>query len=406
MDLKSGYPFWAIKNGLMYAFPRLERDVSCDVLIIGAGITGALIARTLISEGLDVVVVEQRDVAWGSTAASTALLQYEIDTHMTDLAQQYGEPAAAQVYLASVEAISTLQHIAVDVRDVDFRMKTSLYIASSRFHERRMRAEFEMREKHGLPVNWLSRRDVREQFCIDAPCAILSDVAAEVDPYRMASRLLHAIAKNGARIFDRTSVETLNVGTRSVHARTNDGIAIAAKHVVVAAGYAAQKWIREKVAANRSSYAFVTDPIDRDQLGPWSRALLWESARPYIYVRTTQDHRMVVGGEDDTIDIPARRDARVQKKAKKLMRRAMKLFPAIAPAPAFAWGGTFAETPDGLPYFGAHPQWGNRVSFAMAYGGNGVTYSALGGDLIAAAIQRRKHPLAKIFSFARRARAN
>jgi glycine/D-amino acid oxidase-like deaminating enzyme len=114
MDLKSGYPFWAIKNGLMYAFPRLERDVSCDVLIIGAGITGALIARTLISEGLDVVVVEQRDVAWGSTAASTALLQYEIDTHMTDLAQQYGEPAAAQVYLASVEAISTLQHIHED----------------------------------------------------------------------------------------------------------------------------------------------------------------------------------------------------------------------------------------------------------------------------------------------------
>src|ERR1700753_4346639 len=88
MDLKSGYPYWAIKNGLMYAFPRLEADAACDVLIIGAGITGALIARRLAAEHLDVIVVDERDIAWGSTAASTALLQYEIDTHMTELARR------------------------------------------------------------------------------------------------------------------------------------------------------------------------------------------------------------------------------------------------------------------------------------------------------------------------------
>src|ERR1700748_402980 len=96
MDLKSGYPYWAIKNGLMYPFPRFEQATSCDVLVVGAGITGALIARSLAAAGLDVIVIEERDVAWGSTAASTALLQYEIDTHMTDLAKRYGEAVAAK----------------------------------------------------------------------------------------------------------------------------------------------------------------------------------------------------------------------------------------------------------------------------------------------------------------------
>ena len=47
MDLKSGYPWWAVKNGLMHAFPPLQADLRCDVAVLGAGITGALIADEL-----------------------------------------------------------------------------------------------------------------------------------------------------------------------------------------------------------------------------------------------------------------------------------------------------------------------------------------------------------------------
>jgi glycerol-3-phosphate dehydrogenase len=71
MDLKSGYPYWAIKNGLMYAFPKLDADLSCDIVVVGAGITGALIADELAGHGHDVVVLDQRDVCWGSTSASS-----------------------------------------------------------------------------------------------------------------------------------------------------------------------------------------------------------------------------------------------------------------------------------------------------------------------------------------------
>src|ERR1700752_1494549 len=86
MDLKSGYPYWTVKNGLLASFPPLARDVRCDVAGVGAGITGALIARSLCEAGLDVVVLDKRDAGWGSTAATTALLQYEIDGGMLDIA--------------------------------------------------------------------------------------------------------------------------------------------------------------------------------------------------------------------------------------------------------------------------------------------------------------------------------
>ena len=74
MDLKSGYPFWTVKNGLPAAFPPLLEDIDCDVAVIGAGISGALIAQSLADAGLDVAVLDKRDVGWGSTSASTALL--------------------------------------------------------------------------------------------------------------------------------------------------------------------------------------------------------------------------------------------------------------------------------------------------------------------------------------------
>ncbi len=85
MDLKSGYPYWAVRNGLMQAFPKLHSHETCEVAVVGGGITGALIATELARHGHDVALIEQRDIAWGSTAASTALLQYEIDTPMTEL---------------------------------------------------------------------------------------------------------------------------------------------------------------------------------------------------------------------------------------------------------------------------------------------------------------------------------
>lgn len=401
MDLKSGYPFWAVKNGLMQAFPKLSSEIACDVAVVGGGITGALIAHALSRHGHAVAVVEQRDIGWGSTAASTALLQYEIDTPMIDLAKRYGEAQAVAAYRACADAIPALQALARTLGGVDFARMSSLYYASRRRHVAAMREECDLRRRHGFDVRWLELDALRAGFAIDAPGAILSALAARVDPYRMTYRLLAAVSKRGGAVYDRTSVDTLQPTARGVALQTTDGVRIRARHVVLAAGYANQRWLHARVAKNRSSYAFITDPIDAGALGPLRDTMVWESARPYLYLRSTGDRRLLVGGEDDAVDIPSRRDRRVDGKARRLRKKVEALFPHLPMQPAFSWAGTFAETADGLPFFGPHPQLGPRVHFAMAYGGNGITYSMIGADLVRARIERRRHPLAAFFSFER-----
>ena len=401
MDLKSGHPFWAVKNGLLQAFPPLREDRRCDVAVIGGGITGALVADALAARGHDVTVVEQREIGWGSTAASTALVQYEIDTYLFELAERYGDADASLAYRACAEAIGLLEDAVRDLGDVGFDRNDSLYYASRHRHARQLRREHAARAAIGLPVSLLERDALRQRYAIDAPCAILSRLAARVDPYRLTYRLLGRLQARGAGVFDRTRIARIAPSARGVALHATSGAVLRARHVVLAAGYASQRWLGQRVAVNRSTYACVTDPVDAGLLGPLANTLLWESQRPYLYLRSDDEGRLMVGGEDDAVDDPRRRDARVERKARRLVARVRALFPHLPIEPGFAWAGTFAETRDGLPFFGPHPQHGPRVHFAMAYGGNGITYSVLGARLLAARLERRKDPLAALFSFER-----
>jgi glycine/D-amino acid oxidase-like deaminating enzyme len=400
MDLKSGYPYWTVKNGLIANFPPLQRDLRCDVVVLGAGITGSLIAQSLCEAGLDVVVLEKRDAGWGSTAASTALLQYEIDTDLVDLSKRYGEDRAVGVYKACEQAIRDVEPLAHAVRGSGFRRMSSLYYASRPWHAQRVRAEGELRKRRGFALEILDRDALNEGFGIAASVALLTEVAAQIDPYRTAIGILQQLEKRGVGVFDRTAVETWQAKSNGIHLQTDRGIAVRCKHLVLATGYESQCLLRQRVASNRSSYAMVTEPVAAG-LGWLARTLVWESARPYLYMRSTADGRLLMGGEDDRIDLPARRDRAVLGKSRRIIRKVRKLLPELDIEESFAWAGTFAETDDGLPFFGPHAQHGPRVHFAMAYGGNGIAYSMIGAELIRRRILRRAHPLMRFLSFER-----
>lgn len=399
MDLKSGMPFWAVSNGFLHRYPSLTGDIDCDVLIVGGGISGALIAREMLAAGQRTVIVDRREIGWGSTAASTALLQYEIDTEMVALTRLVGEANAALAYRACEDSVGTIRRIAAMYRDVECFPLRSLYFASRRSHEKRLREENALRRKHGLQVDVVDRASLLRDFGIDAPVALLSQRAAAVDPYQLAHALLHAGTRRGLRVFDRSELFGFMTHRRGVVARVA-GRVVRCRHLVFASGYECQRHITQRVARNRSSYAFITDP-QTIALGPLEDAMVWESARPYLYLRRTADRRLLVGGEDDAIDLPPKRDAKLASKVRTLGHRVGTLFPQFDWTPAFSWAGTFAETEDGLPFFGPHREHGPRVSFAMAYGGNGITYSAIGAQILAARVAGRGHPLAKLFSFDR-----
>jgi glycine/D-amino acid oxidase-like deaminating enzyme len=128
--------------------------------------------------------------------------------------------------------------------------------------------------------------------------------------------------------------------------------------------------------------------------------MLWESARPYAYARTTPDGRGILGGEDIRFRNPAARDALIPQKQALLEKRWKELFPRIPLDVASTWTGTFAETQDGLPFIGT-PDDQPCLFFALCYGGNGIVFSAIAADMLTAVLHDKTHPCRSIFRFGR-----
>lgn len=398
MDLISGVPHWPRAAGQLCTFPPLSRDLSCEVAVIGAGVTGALVAAALSRAGLDTVVLDRRDVASGSTSASTGLLQYEIDTHLIDLRARYGHAPAELAYRACRDAIGTLQQLDAGLDHAGHWMrKRSLYLASRRRDVDTLRQEAAARTAAGIAVQVLEASAVRAHYGLEAPLALLSVDAAEIDPYRFACALLDDCQMRGVPVYDRTTVAALRPAPDGGWLlRTDRDATVRSSHVVLAAGYESGRFLPGSTRMRiRSSYAFVTEPMRLP--ATLKDTLVWESARPYLYLRTTVDQRLMIGGEDDAIDIAVRRDLRVPGKTRTLRRRVARWWPELPLEVGCAWAGSFAETFDGLPLIGQSEAAPAGLLMALAFGGNGIVFSALAAEMLTAAIQGRKHPLADVF---------
>ena len=393
-QLHSGAPWWLVANGLM-EYPAVART-ECDIAIIGTGITGALVADALTEAGADVMLIDRRAPGAGSTAVSTALLQYEIDVHLTDLIAMRGRDAAQRAYRLSSDAVEQLGAI---VRSVDddcgYAVRPSLYLASRRRDARRIEDECREREAIGLDIALWTKSQVEEQYGFDSHGALRVSNAAVVDPLRLTRALLDRCLARGAGLLTRTTVEDIASRNGGVLLRTDRGD-VHARQVVLATGYEVPKALKRRgLIKLKSTFAFVTEPLD--DLGPLSDGcLLWESARPYTYLRTTSDRRILIGGEDAPFKHTGLRDRVLPGAVTKLEGHLARLVPSLRPVREFAWAGTFAETKDGLPIIG--PVKGVKGAWcALGYGGNGITFGVMAAQLLADLCLGKTNPDAELF---------
>jgi glycine/D-amino acid oxidase-like deaminating enzyme len=395
--LKSGAPVWtAFPRRLPLARP-LTRDATADVLVVGAGISGALIAYSLARDGHKVAVVDRRGLLQGSTPASTALLLYEIDTPLIHLKRKIGTRPAERAWLRSKAALDALYELTRREKiDASISLHPSIYLAGDLLDARGLAAEVRARQRIGLPSRYLDRRELRNRFGLSRSAAILSDDNVAADPRALASGFLRRAQQLGARLWAPHEIADIQSGKRTALAMTKDGFTIQSRQIVLCTGYELPKIVPTRGHSIASTWVIATKR-QPEHLWP-GECFIWEANDPYLYVRATVDGRIICGGEDEEFADESLRDAKLPRKTKVLERKLAKLLPQIDPRADFAWTASFGQSKTGLPSIGPIPGY-PRCYAVLGYGGNGITYSMLAAQLISAAIGRRKDPDMKLFAF-------
>ncbi|MET0191988.1 MAG: FAD-binding oxidoreductase [Hyphomicrobiaceae bacterium] len=398
-DLRTGTPVWAAYAQVPVAIERLVAPIKVDVVIVGAGITGALVAEATTARGLSTVLIDRRPPGHGSTAASTAMLQFEIDTPLIRLAEEIGFEKASRIWRRSFRAVNDLGHMVRRLQiPCDFAERRALYLAGNVLGAAEMEEEGRHRRRAGLPSAFLTRAELAGLTKMDREAALISEGSAEVNPVQLTTGLLSRAQSRGGRVYAPMQLAEVVASSGKVGMVTADGVELEAKAVVFATGYELADGVPLDGHRRTSTWAFATPPQPK---AIWSSAeLIWEASEPYLYMRSTADGRVVVGGEDEDVTDEAKRDALLPSKVAALQEKTKALLPWLNVTADFAWAGTFGESENGLPSIGLVPDMPNCYA-VLGYGGNGITFGVLAAQIIAQRLCGQPDPDEALFAFDR-----
>jgi glycine/D-amino acid oxidase-like deaminating enzyme len=384
--LRRGQPIWLRGRDQRRArYPKLSGTHEAEVVIIGGGVTGALVALTFATAGVRVALIEGETVGRGSTAASSALILPDPDQGIHRLTERYGRIAGRRIWHLSHEAVreflATLRQHRISCELVERQV---VHFATDPNAADRLRVEYLQRKAAGFACDWLTPDKLRRLTGIAGAGAIRSNGSAQVNPYRACVGVMRAAASAGARIYERSPVTRIASRGNHVRVSTSRG-RIEAARVIVATGYATARF---RPLAGRfrmyRTYVLATRRLTVRQrrklgLGP---LLIWDTERPYHYARWTSDHRLLLGGGDRPVRAGHRRAVQFASATRELRGDFERLLPSLANVSIdAAWEGLFALTPDSLPYVGPHRRYPRHL-FALGYGGNGMTFASLAARLL------------------------
>jgi gamma-glutamylputrescine oxidase len=357
----------------------LEQDITVDVAIVGGGITGCSAALELAEHGLNVALLEARDIGWGASGRNGGQVLPGYAIAQNKLKRLVGAEDARRLWDMSVEATRLVEErIQRHAIPADYT-RGYFYAGIKPRHVAELEEEAEELGKLGVPGARVVRgAEIAAHIATDRYRAILTEpFSAHLHPLNYTLGLGLAAQKAGAQIFSRTPVKGIEEGAM-VRLHTPRGT-VSARTVILAGGaYLGRVWPQMAgYVMPVGTYIVATEPRDDvPALLPKNEAVA-DTNFVLDYFRRSADNRLLFGGRVSYSSVPPPRLGAV------LLARARRVFPQLADARAeFAWGGLVDITRHRAPQFG---RLAPNILMAQGFSGHGVALAGLAGVLAEAA---------------------
>lgn len=224
---------WLSENSDNKNYENLNKDISTDVCIIGAGIFGLTCGYYLSKSGFKVTIVDKSDICKKTTGHTTAKITSQHGLFYSYLIDTYGEQFAKDYLSANEEAIKNIKNI-IDTENIkcDFENQSNFVYTTDKLEVVKIKKEVDCVNAIGFLANFVTKTGL--PFEISGGIQFKNQ--AQFNPIKYTNGLCDCITKNNGEIYTNTTVFDIKSNGTDFSMQTVGGT-ITSKYVILASHY-------------------------------------------------------------------------------------------------------------------------------------------------------------------------
>ncbi|MBC3539296.1 FAD-dependent oxidoreductase [Rufibacter sediminis] len=368
-------------------YPRLQGDLTTDVVVIGGGITGITTAHLLAAAGKRVVVLEALKVAESTTGYSTGNLYATVGSYLSVMEKKYDQEtvrALTSSRSAAIDLIESLvQRYSINChfKRIPFYLLTE-YEAENAF----IQAEVETAQKAGLPA-YLDEARTPLPFPVSA--AMRLENQAQFNPMAYVKELAAHTAGPNCHIFEHTKVLYVEDGSPNV-VHTEHG-KVRAQQVIHATHTPKGIWFLHTLLGPYREYALAVSLNSAYPEGTfWDyHGMHHHSMR--TYANDQGDPYLLILGEPHKVGHKEDNEEAFQKLERYVRER------FDVKEVEYRWAAQQYKPADHLPYIGRKHS-GSNIYVATGFEADGLTFGTLSAMILSDLILGNENQWAEMYS--------
>ena len=353
-----------------------------DLIIVGAGIIGCALAEQLARRGKRVLVLDAKELAAQTSAASMG--------HLVALGD------SAEQFALAAYSLKLWRARRAELPDaVEYRSTGTLWLASNQQERDAALIEMQRYDAAGIRTQWCEAAELRAlepALCQSLLGALRVPDDAVIYPPNAARFFAQQAKDLGAHFRLHTPVESVTPG----EVRLVSGECLRSAQIIVAAGVGSPRLLpMAKIVPRKGHLLITTRDVPRInhqlvELGYHHSSSAHDSVSVAFNAQPRATGQILIGSsrqfDDHSTEL-------VMPVLSKMLRRAEQFLPGLQSWPALrAWCGLRPCTPDNLPYIGAISSLPG-VFIAAGHEGLGITTATGTADLLARSLCGEALPL-------------
>jgi gamma-glutamylputrescine oxidase len=358
----------------------LDGDLSCDVVVIGAGIGGLATAWHLLGHGIRAVVVERRTVAAGASGRNGGFFIAGLAPMYDHAVRELGRERAARAYRVTLEAQEEMLAVAEEVGAREhFRITGLLRLGMDAVEAEAVRKHQAALAADGFPGVLVTPEELPSPLRRPERLALCTPHDGTVHPVRWLRALAAALERRGVRIVEATAVTAPpHAGDRGVVVTTDRG-AIHAGHAVVAVDGGLESLVTGTAVRCRRLNMLATAPAPA---GALPRPVYARDG--HEYAQQLADGRIALGGFSDLDDGSYTDREELSVAVQERLTRYLREELGVGAPVTHRWVGVVGYAEDPMPRCGPVPGTDGRVLALGGYNGTGHIQAWVAAGEIAA----------------------